>query len=72
MSRSIICSLISIPDYRTRSSTLERSIRQAQEPQNEGTLEEWKRVMFVEIANARDLTIHMGGRKRKSDNTENK
>ena len=28
---------------------------------NEGTLEEWKREMFEEIANARDLSIHTGG-----------
>lgn len=39
---------------------------------NEGTLDEWKRVMFEEIANSRDLSIYTGGRKRKSDNEENK
>ena len=32
---------------------------------NEGTLEEWKRVMFEEIAGMRDMSIHTGGRKRK-------
>lgn len=31
----------------------------------EGTLDEWKRVMFEEIANSRDLSIHTGGRKKK-------
>lgn len=31
----------------------------------EGTLEDWKREMFEEIANARDLSIHTGGRKKK-------
>lgn len=30
---------------------------------NEGRLEEWKRGMFEEIAEMRDLTIHTGGRK---------
>ena len=35
---------------------------------NEGTLEEWKRVMFEEIAEMRELSIHTGGRKKKTDN----
>ena len=35
---------------------------------NEGTLEEWKRVMFEEIAEMRDLTIHTGGRRKIKDN----
>ena len=29
-----------------------------------GTLEDWKRVMFEEIAEMRDLSIHTGGRKK--------
>lgn len=33
---------------------------------NEGTLEEWKRVMFEEIAEMRDLSIHTEGRKCKT------
>lgn len=32
---------------------------------NDGTLEEWKRMMFEELANAKDLTVNTGGRKRK-------
>lgn len=32
----------------------------------EGTLEEWKRVMFEEIAGMRDLSIHTGGRRKAS------
>lgn len=32
---------------------------------NEGKLEDWKREMFEEIANLRDLSIHTGGRKKK-------
>lgn len=31
----------------------------------EGTLEDWKRAMFEEIVNSRDLSIHTGGRKQK-------
>lgn len=34
---------------------------------NEGTLEEWKRVMFMEIAEMRDMAEHTGGRKRKTE-----
>ena len=30
-----------------------------------GTLEDWKREMFEEIEQMRDLSIHTGGRKRK-------
>lgn len=37
----------------------------------EGTCDEWKREMFEEIAGMRDLSIHTGGRKRKSYNEEN-
>lgn len=33
---------------------------------NDGTLEEWKRGMFEEIAGMRNLTIHTGGRKKKA------
>lgn len=33
---------------------------------NEGTLEDWKREMFEEIANSWDLTIHTGGRRKAS------
>lgn len=70
MWRSIICFLRSTLGYRTKSNTLARSIRHAQEPQNEGAQEEWKRMMFEEIAEMRDFSIHTGGRKRKSDNEE--
>ena len=34
---------------------------------NEGTLEEWKRVMFEEIAEMRDLSIHTCGRSYKNN-----
>lgn len=33
---------------------------------NEGTLEDWKREMFEEIANSRDLSILTDGRKKES------
>lgn len=32
----------------------------------EGTLEEWKKKMFLEIAEMRDLTQHTGGRRKKT------
>lgn len=32
---------------------------------NEGTREEWKKVMFMEIAEMRDMEEHTGGRRRK-------
>lgn len=34
---------------------------------NEGTLEDWKREMFEEIARMRDLSIHTGGRRKKTE-----
>lgn len=37
---------------------------------NEGKLEEWKREMFEEIAEMRDLTMHTGGRRKKSHPTQ--
>ena len=37
---------------------------------NAGTLEDWKREMFEEIEKARDLSIHTGGRKKKSPLTD--
>ena len=57
------------PDKHTR---LSHKIKYTRKKINDGTLEEWKRVMFEEIANSRDLSIYTGGRKRKSDNEENK
>ena len=49
-----------------KHSRLSHKIKYTRKMINEGTLEEWKRVMFEEIANARDIRIHTGGR-RKSD-----
>lgn len=51
------------PDKHTR---LSHKIKYTRKKINEGTLEEWKRVMFEEIAEMRDLSIHTGGRKSKS------
>lgn len=65
MSRSISYSL---PNILLSTTSVAMSVRTF----NEGTLDEWKRVMFEEIANSRDLSIYTGGRKRKSDNEENK
>ena len=57
------------PDKHTR---LSHKIKYTRKKINEGTLEEWKKVMFSEIADMRALDEHTGGRKRKTDNTENK
>lgn len=45
-------------------NTLARSIRQAQKPQDEGKLENWKLKMFNEIAEMRDMEEHTGGRRK--------
>ena len=50
------------PDKHTR---LSHKIKYTRKKIKEGTLDEWKRVMFEEIANSRDLSIHTGGRKKK-------
>lgn len=50
------------PDKHTR---LSHKIKYTRKKINEGTLEGWKRVMFEETANSRDLSIHTGGRRKK-------
>lgn len=50
------------PNKHTR---LSHKIKYIRKKINEGTLEEWKRVMFEEIAGMRDLMIHTGGRRTK-------
>lgn len=47
-----------------KHSRLSHKIKYTRKKINEGTLEEWKRVMFEVIANARDLSIHTGGRRK--------
>lgn len=54
------------PDKHTR---LSHKIKYTRKKINEGTLEEWKRVMFEEIAEMRDLSIHTGGRRPKDINS---
>lgn len=51
-----------VSDKHTR---LSHKIKYTRKKINEGTLEEWKRVMFEEIAKMRDLSIHTGGRRKK-------
>ena len=51
-----------------KHSRLSHKIKYTRKKINEGTLEEWKRVMFEEIAEMRELSIHTGGRKKKTDN----
>lgn len=53
------------PDKHTR---LSHKIKYTRKKINEGTLEDWKRVMFEEIAEMRDLSIHTGGKRRKTEN----
>lgn len=48
-----------------KHSRLSHKIKYTRKKINEGTLEDWKREMFEEIAGMRDLTIHMGGRRKK-------
>lgn len=50
------------PDKHTR---LSHKVKYTRKKINEGTLEEWKRVMFEVFAKARDLSIHTGGSKPK-------
>ena len=47
-----------------KHSRLSHKVKYTRKQVNEGTLEEWKRVMFEEIAEMRDLSIHTGGRKK--------
>lgn len=47
-----------------KHSQLSHKIKYTSKKINEGTLEEWKRVMFEEIANTRDLSIHTGGQRK--------
>lgn len=44
---------------------LSHKIKYTRKKIKEGTLEDWKREMFEEIAGLRDLAIHTGGRKKK-------
>lgn len=44
-----------------KHSRLSLKIKYTRKKINEGTLEEWKRLMFEEIAEMRDLRIHTGG-----------
>ena len=34
---------------------------------NDGTLEEWKKEMFLEVAGMRDMEEHTGGRRKKAE-----
>lgn len=46
-------------------SILSHKIKYTRKKINEGTLEDWKKEMFEEIANSRDLSFHTGGHIRK-------
>lgn len=51
-----------------KHSRLSHKIKYTRKKINEGTLEDWKRVMFENIAEMRDLSIHMGGRRKNENN----
>lgn len=48
-----------------KHSRLSHKIKYTRKKINEGALEDWKQVMFGEIADMRDLSIHTGGRKKR-------
>lgn len=52
--------------FPAKHSTALNKIKYIRRKINEGTLEEWKKEMFLEIADMRDLTQHTGGRRKKS------
>lgn len=52
------------PDKHTR---LSHKVKYTRKKIKDGTLEDWKRVMFVEIAGMRDFSIHTGGRRKDSE-----
>lgn len=47
-----------------KHSRLSHKIKYTRKKINEGTLEDWTREMFEEIAEMRDMEEHTGGRKR--------
>ena len=51
-----------------KHSRLSHKIKYTRKKINDGTLEDWKRVMFKEIAKMRDLSIHTGGRRKSKYN----
>lgn len=48
-----------------KHSRLSHKVKYTRKKINEGTLEDWIREMFEEIAGMRDLSIHTGGRSKK-------
>ena len=48
-----------------KHSRLSHKIKYTRKKINEDALEDWKQVMFGEIADMRDLSIHTGGRKKR-------
>lgn len=50
--------------FPAKHNTLLNKCKYVRRKIKDGTLEEWKKDMFLEIANMRDLTLHTGGRKR--------
>lgn len=52
-------------NFPNKHTSMLNAIKYTRKKIKEGTLEDWKREMFEEIAEMRDLSIHTGGRKKK-------
>lgn len=50
--------------FTDKHTRLSHKIKYTRKKIKDGTLEDWKRGMFEEIAEMRDLTTHTGGRKK--------
>lgn len=50
--------------FPNKHTSMLNAIKYTRKKINDGTLEKWKKEMFEEIANSRDLSIHTGGRKK--------
>lgn len=62
-----------LPDkHKVESRGLLNKVKYARKKMKEGTLTEDKAKALEEILNMRDFSEHTGGRRKKSDNTENK
>lgn len=57
MCKNTIIFLTSIQTFCTKVKYVRRKI-------NEGAIEEWKKALFIEIAEMRDMEEHTGGRRK--------
>lgn len=52
--------------FPNKHTTLNNAVRYVRKRIKSGSLEEWKKEQFLEVAGMRDLTEHTGGRRKKS------